>query len=500
MGASRGARSGADAHAVKQRWLDRAFRHAGIDGARWHPGAGVDVNRQTIERVYRYYAELYLKDRFLEWTGMAALVGPAFYAGFKDLGVVPDAVRRAVGFLVGRASRRIARWAAGDLGFYETLFLTMQRKIFEDQAVMHEAYLGGGIDALAELRDVAIVDDATFEAWRSIDSAKRGSGGGLDDGNRQLLFREQHDIIDRFYLRMFEHPPLGRVFTYLLTLAGAPSLPGAKSFAEVFPLSLRLPVAERATLALATPLAAGNIALFTNRWALIESNTLPDYLRLIHERPAEADALIATPIAERVDRFRLLARAGLLVRGLLTHWRLRLVRGVGPRPSMRPVPPFLPLAPVTIDLRRPPDRASLPADGDTRVWEAPSRQPFETRVELPGDRELMASTVRAVLFASVHGRLPDRLVLTLPTMDLVSAWAALKRLSPAWGIPESEIEDWRGRAELRAKGEGDYQYRAYSTQVFTAAPIGVVKLQMQLAQHLGEGAFVMTALFSWNEL
>ena len=69
------------------------------------------------------------------------MIGPAFYAGFRDLGLLPDAVRTAVLALFGRGSRRLHPPAAGDLGFYETTFLTMQKKIFEDQATMHEAYL-----------------------------------------------------------------------------------------------------------------------------------------------------------------------------------------------------------------------------------------------------------------------------------------------------------------------------------------------------------------------
>jgi hypothetical protein len=69
---------------------------------------------------------------------------PGFYAGFRDLGVLPDAVRGALIAALGRASRRLAGHAAGDLGFYETTFLIMQKKIFEDQAAMHEAYLTDG--------------------------------------------------------------------------------------------------------------------------------------------------------------------------------------------------------------------------------------------------------------------------------------------------------------------------------------------------------------------
>jgi len=174
----------------------------------------------------------------------------------------------------------------------------MQRKIFEDQAPMHEAYLGGGLDAIRALGLAGIIDSATVRAWEQIDG---GDPAQVQAGNGALLFREQHDIIDRFYVDMREHsPPSGRVFTYLLTLAGTPAIPGAKSYCDVFPLILRAPISRRARLALRTPLAAGNLALFTNRWQLIEMDTLPVYQRLIAERAAEARALIERPIAKRV--------------------------------------------------------------------------------------------------------------------------------------------------------------------------------------------------------
>jgi hypothetical protein len=152
------------------------------------------------------------------------MIGPAFYAGFTDLGLVPDAVRGAVIAVLGRASRRLARRAGGDLGFYETTFLAMQKKIFEDQAGMHEAYLAGGVPQIEEFYRARIIDAATLEAWRQIDAGRHGAGtAAVAAGNRMLLFREQHDIID-------VHPhaehlrPLGR---RCVPLAAATPVPGA---------------------------------------------------------------------------------------------------------------------------------------------------------------------------------------------------------------------------------------------------------------------------------
>src|SRR5262249_48973726 len=129
----------------------------------------------------------------------------------------------------GSGVRHGGRAAAprADPGFYETTFLTMQKKIFEDQATMHEAYLAGGLPQVEEFYRARIIDLATLAAWRQIDTGRRGGDqAAVADGNRTLLFREQHDIIDRFYAQMLGHGGLaGSAFTYLLTLTGAPSVP-----------------------------------------------------------------------------------------------------------------------------------------------------------------------------------------------------------------------------------------------------------------------------------
>ena len=87
-----------------------------------------------------------------------------------------------------------------------------------------------------------------FDAYshpRVVIYPRGGDQAAVADGNRALLFREQHDIIDRFYLEMLGHGGLeGSAFTYLLTLAGAPSVPGAHSYPERYPLTIaaRLPL------------------------------------------------------------------------------------------------------------------------------------------------------------------------------------------------------------------------------------------------------------------
>jgi hypothetical protein len=487
---------GVEAHELQEAWLDRALDSAGIDRRSWRPGRGVEENRRTVEAVYAYYGRLFLDHPYLEWAGLAGMIGPAFYAGFTDLGLLPDAVRAVVIAVLGRASRRFARRAAGDLGFYETTFLTMQKKIFEDQAGMHEAYLAGGLAQIEEFYHARIIDAATLEAWRQIDSGRRNAAPAtVTDGNRSLLFREQHDIIDRFYVRMFgRRRPLGQAFTYLLTLAGMPSIPGAHSYPERYPLRVdaRLP---RIAVSARTPLAEGNIAVFTDRWKLIDADTLPAYLAFLRDHPDQARAVLATPLSQRMTGYRLLARAGQLVAAAFTHWDLELRAAPQSRtPGARPAKP-LRAAATAIDLTSAPTRESagfVPGPGNL-VSMSPSRTPFDLTIALPGGRAFHARAEMAVMLSSARAGDPDRLTVQLPPAGLETAARLIGEYAAQWGFPATAVEAWHTNTSQRAPGD-----RHYSTHVFTAEDIGFVHLEFQVSHHVRERDFVVAALFSWH--
>jgi hypothetical protein len=465
----------------------------------------VEENRRTVEAVYGYYGRLFLAHPHLEWAGLAGMIGPAFYAGFSDLGLLPDAVRGAVIAVLGRASRRIAADAAGDLGVYETTFLRMQKKIFEDQAPMHEAYLAGGVAQIEEFYRARIIDTATLEAWRQIDTGRReGAAAAVADGNRTLLFREQHDIIDRFYVRMLgQRWPLGPVFTYLLTLAGAPSVPGAHSYPERYPLTVgvRLP---RIAVTARTPLADGNIAVFADRWKLIDTDTLPAYLALLRGHPDRARALVATPPSRRLNGYRLLARAGQLAVAALTRWDLDLraapPRLPAPAAAQAAAPATGPAgekrAPATmIDLTSAPTResAGFAAGARSRVWMNPGRAPFDVTVALPGGRAYRAQAELAVMLGSEDAGNPDRLTVQLPPADLAAASRLIGEYAARWGFPAAAAAEWHADASRDASVD-----RHYGTHVFTPADAGFVHLEFQVSQHVREGEFVVAALFSWH--
>lgn len=440
---------------LRRFWLARAYESAGIDASHWNPGLGAARNRRTIGRVYDYYGRLYERHTRLQWAGLAKLIGPSFYAGFLDLGFLPDAMRRVLRPFQG-------------LRFFEVTFLTMQRKIFDDQALMHEAYLDRGLDAIAELRSAGILDEATARAWEQIDS---GDPERIQEGNRTLLFREQHDIIERYYAKMRGYePPQGLAFTYLLTLAGSPAVPGAKSYAAVFPFTLPR---SGGAVVLATPFPAGNIAVFANRWDLIVADTLPAFRKLLDD-PSGTLALVARPIEERVPRFRVIRRLGAILRALLC-WRLRrgrVRRRLGVKATVI-------TEEVAIDLTSPPR-------GDTRTW-ASTATPFPLRVLLPEERTF---TTQARLVVLTN----DRLLVKLPSTDLPGARLTLDELARTWHADGDEVAAW---AEAAAEASPDAY--AYATHVFPAEPIDFVRLELQVEHHVAEDEYVVDMLFSWGQ-
>lgn len=365
-----------------QDYLDQALRRARIDPKTWDPEAGVDGNRATIEAVYAYYAQLYRDNPEMLWAGMAALIGPSFYAGFRDLDSFADLADLAGKMVnnpvfdrlppglnpadvfdqlfppgVGPSLRKFAEMSAADIEsefrWYETTFLGMQKEIFLDMAPQHEAYTTDGMAGIRTLLDDGTIDRATYDAWAGIDEgANTGNSALIQQGNEYLLRREQSEIIRDQYDAMYQRPVTGPALTYLMTLVGQPSVPGAQGFADVFPLTASAEIGlgpedvyvgtprevplvgwglphvghefdnpVQGTLTITTPLPDGNIAHFDDRWALIEQDTLPAYQDLSREQVLEA---LHTPVGERADDLTIRHRADDIAADLLTDWELDL--------------------------------------------------------------------------------------------------------------------------------------------------------------------------------
>jgi hypothetical protein len=344
-------------------WVTKAAEKAGIDLCAWDPSRGAEGLRGIIEAVYTYYGQLYLDNPYMQWAGMANLIGPSFAGGFFDLNMLRDLANRigdkldqlpyGVGDELGILSQLGslgAHLTANDIRFFETTFLQMQKDIFFDQAMMHEAYLGGGLDAIAELRDAGLFDDGdpaqTYTAWEQIDEGRRtGNEELITAGNEYLLYREQHDVIDDSYQTMKNHPVTGPAVTYLMGAVGQPSIPGAHTLGHVDPLEVEVTATDAAGVVVPgggllgdlidevapvprvevdTPLPDGNIADFETRWNLISQDTLPAYQELLRDHPEQAREIIGSDVHDRIEDQRLSEQWDDITRRLLTDWRVRV--------------------------------------------------------------------------------------------------------------------------------------------------------------------------------
>jgi len=336
------------AETLKWYWRHRAAEVAGIDLADWDPAKGADHNRATIEAVYRYYGDLYLANPGLQWAGMANMIGPSFAAGFFDLAQfrrladavtdIPEPLRGAVPDGV----EDLADIPEEELRFYETQFLDMQQQIFFDQGSMHQAYVDGGLDAVRELQQAGLINEDLLDGWRDIDS---GVPERVREGNELFLLREQRDIIDDDYRTMYDHDPTGPAMTWVMTQIGEPSIPGARGYADVFPLHVRFetPGPEdigtpdrvfgvdvpsvsfdnptQVHVDVETPFADGNIADFDDRWRLIEDDTLPRFQELLAADPGRARDIIASDVHDRIGDYRLSERVDDILLRLL-DWEI----------------------------------------------------------------------------------------------------------------------------------------------------------------------------------
>jgi uncharacterized protein YukE len=328
-------------------WTRQAAQDAGIDYRAWDPTLGAQANRDNIEAVYEYYAQLYLENPDLQWAGMAAMIGPSFAAGFLDLALFRDI---AQGFEVGgevlqhlpnglpagALIEQVAAMTDEELRYYETSFLAMQQEIFRDQASMHAAYEHGGMAEIDKMYESGAIDERAYDAWADIAS---GDPERVTEGNTEMLRREQQDIIADDYDAMRSHPVTGEAMTYMMTVVGEASIPGAGTFADYSPLSVTVETPGpqgvdipftgvsidnplQGSVTVTTPLPDGNIADTGQRWDYITADTLPAYQELLANDPGQVRDILETDVSDRIAEYRLTNpdRLGRIADDLATNW------------------------------------------------------------------------------------------------------------------------------------------------------------------------------------
>lgn len=338
--------SGVDPHRyatlLQQYWLVVGAENAHIDLETWDPRRGLAANRETVDEVYVNYLRLATTHPELHWSGMAGLAGVSFAAGFYDLGdagtvfgvtgvhemasAAADAIDRVppeLSALLPDDVRLLAaeggRITSADLDWYIERLLTMQKHIFTDMIPMHEAYSARGRDGIEEFARAGLLDDNIARAWQSVFD---GTPASYADALVRMASREQNQIIaDQWDATSEGRGVMGRVMTYLTTVAGKPAVPGTRAPGAFAPLDLRVDVAGQ-PMRLRAPLPAFNWADREPRWTYIADDLAPSYTRMVQGSPAAAAALLRTPFAEQMTRGRLGPRLPDLLRDLTDGWAI----------------------------------------------------------------------------------------------------------------------------------------------------------------------------------
>ncbi|MFE2954853.1 hypothetical protein [Nocardia tengchongensis] len=322
---------------LHQYWLAVATRNADIDLAGWDPGHGVAANTATFTQVYVNYLRLNNSHPEYWWTGLAGLAGGSFASGFFDMGdvssiisvpgihqlgdAVADLLRGTPAPLLDILPADIRtlgtegeRLTAEDLVWYQTRLMIMQKHIFIDQVPMHEAYAAAGRAGVEEMYQAGVLDENAITAWREIAD---GTPGGLADAALRMTDREQNQIIaDQWDVTSRGRGVMGRVLTYVSTIAGKAAVPGVRAPGVFAPTTL-----TTGTMSLRAPLPAFNWADRDTRWTYITGDLLPRYLELC-ANPAVARPVLAEPFSVMLGHGRLFQRLPDLLADMTAQWQL----------------------------------------------------------------------------------------------------------------------------------------------------------------------------------
>ncbi|MCM6777432.1 hypothetical protein NDR87_29215 [Nocardia sp. CDC159] len=309
-----------------QYWLVDVTNKAGIDLAAWNPRAGVQANRDNLIKSYRYYEDLQLAHRELQWAGMGGQVGADFGGGMIDFDLMTniydlpglsDAARTVVGAVEQAAGpqavamlpeglRALAlagpRLTPEDLRWTLGMILVMQKNIFSDLMPMHDAYVTGGLPALAEFEAAGLFGADIMNAWRDVASGDRDR---IAAGNGVLLRREQQWAVGAQWdeTRAYKGS-IGEAITYLSGAAGSPSVAGVVPPREFRPVRIPFIANNGAPMELVLPLPSWNWASFDDRWDYITTELLPKYKFQVENNWPALEATMRTPYEAQLESHR----------------------------------------------------------------------------------------------------------------------------------------------------------------------------------------------------
>ncbi|WP_051022764.1 hypothetical protein [Nocardia pneumoniae] len=326
---------------LHQYWLVVATRNAEIDLAAWEPARGALANERTFNQVYVNYLRLATRHPEFYWAGLAGIAGGSFASGFfdmSDVGAVldvpgvhqlgnavadllratPPELARALPEDIRLLAAEGARLSAEDVAWYQTRLMIMQKHIFTDLVPMHEAYVALGMRGIDEMHAAGVLDDDIRTAWQSIAA---GTRSGYIDALIRMTDREQNRIVaDQWDETAAGRAPMGRVLTYVSTVAGKPGVPGVRAPGVFAPTTVRADVSGR-VLALRAPLPDFNWADRETRWTYITADLVPRHIDMETD-PVLAGTVLGEPFWSKLARGRLAARLPDLLTDLTGHWQI----------------------------------------------------------------------------------------------------------------------------------------------------------------------------------
>ncbi|WP_245678208.1 hypothetical protein [Nocardia acidivorans] len=312
---------------LSQYWLVDATDKAGIELRTWDPRAGVQANRGNLTKSYRYYEDLQLAHRELQWAGMGGQVGADFGGGLIDFELmgsdiyglpglsesvrtVLDAVQRTAGpEAVAQLPSGLRALAAAaphitpdDVRYVIGMILVMQKNIFSDLMPMHDAYVTAGLPALEEFRAAGLFGDDIMNAWRDVAS---GDADRIAAGNRSLLRREQDWAVARQWDQVRSYKgDIGEAITYLSGAAGSPSVAGVIPPRQFHPVRIAFTAADGSPKLLTLPLPDWNWAVLDARWEYITGELLPRYRYQVENNWPALEATLRTPYEVQMESHR----------------------------------------------------------------------------------------------------------------------------------------------------------------------------------------------------
>ncbi|MBF6127995.1 hypothetical protein [Nocardia brasiliensis] len=309
-----------------QYWLVDATGKAGIDLRSWDPRAGVEANRANLIKSYRYYEDLQLNHRELQWAGMGGQVGADFGGGLVDFELMgniyslPGLSESARGVLAAveqtAGPQAVAQLPSGlralaaagpqitpaDLHHLIGMILVMQKNIFSDLMPMHDAYVTEGLPALEEFRAAGLFDGDVLAAWRDVAS---GDQDRIAAGNAALLRREQYWAIrDQWDETRNYKGVVGEAITYVSGAAGSPSVAGVAPPREFHPVRIPVTMADGRPGLLTLPLPDWNWSEFESRWDYITTELLPKYKFQVENNWPALEAVMRTPYEVQLESHR----------------------------------------------------------------------------------------------------------------------------------------------------------------------------------------------------